>query len=275
MFRQQWIHLYEIPGLATTPAATSTESANPTEPIEVHHVAEYKWPWRIDTVDVMAKQPHALQDQLNQLELDSTPPTVHILLRFASIFPWPVNILHSYVLPFNPEFDMSASRERVSVQGHLPYLPTDTPEASEASKPYIVASISSPVRIFTPSDTAMGGYGTILYMDAQSDTSVATQAGDRGQRIAGKLLESVPRPQNPVVLPRHAVDLMANENASVAPAGDQVGNTGGDNSGQRGSGMVFHIQEDKDDWSRIAMCEEEGIVVVGCSGDRVSVYRYI
>ncbi|KAI0091559.1 hypothetical protein BDY19DRAFT_931101 [Irpex rosettiformis] len=279
MFRQQWIHLYEIPGLTATPVATSTEPTGNTEPVVLRHVAEYKWPWRIDTVDVMAKHPHALRDQFNQLDTipsrTQPPPPVHILVRFASIFPWPVNILHSYILPSNTEFDMTASAGQNTIRDHLPYLPTNASEASEELKPYIAASINSPVRIFTPSDTAMGGYGTILYMDAQNDASAVAQASDRGQRIAGKLLDFVSRPKNAGVLPRHAVDLVANEDTNAALTNEQLGTNGGDNSGRGGRGMVFHIQEDKDDWARIAMCEEEGIIVVGSIRDEVLVYRYI
>lgn len=282
MFRQQWIHLYDISGLGlTTLSSNSTDSPKHTGPIDLQRIAEYKWPWRIDTVDVMAKQKHALQDQF--IQLDSLPsrtkpaPPIHILLRFASVFPWPINILHNYILPSNPEFDMRETGAEDPVrQDQLPYLPTDASGVIDGFKPYISSSISSHVRLFTPSDTAMGAYGTVLFMDAQDETSEVAQAADRGQRVAGRLMDVEPRPRDRAreAMPRYLIDLAGTGDDNPPPENEHLNTIAPDGNNPR-PGMVFHVQEDKDDWARIAMCEEEGIIVLGSTGDQVYVYRYI
>lgn len=141
----------------------------------------------------------------------------------------------------------------------------------------MIASINSPVRIFTPSDSALGEYGTVLWLDAQTDLSAVAQAGDRGQRVAGKLLDfpQQPRPTQAEQLPRHAVDLVASPDGEVTAPGSLSNGASGEGA-PLGSGlMAFLIQEEKDDWVRVAMCEEEGLIAIGTVSGGISVYKYI
>ncbi|KAI0690971.1 hypothetical protein BC835DRAFT_1417453 [Cytidiella melzeri] len=279
MFRQQWIHLYGIPDWNPTDI---------TEAIELQHIAEYKWPFRVDSIDVMPKQHHPLQHQFVPLDPDHTqpthtpPPPIHILLRFASIFPWPVNILHTYILPANTSFDMEGRNGELENRNHLPYLPPDETAASEGLKPHAITAIDSPVRLFTPSDTALGAYGTVLWMDAQTEASNVAHAEDRGQRVAGRVLDFTkkPRRRDADVLPGHASGSVASVDGNDGQAGPSShrladeGEAGGQNAMQGRRGMVFHVQEESSDWARIAMCEEEGMIAIGTTKGEVSVYKY-
>lgn len=192
------------------------------------------------------------------------PPTpICILLRFDSWYPWPVNIIHHFILPCNPFFDPTTyTRIRPGEQAphELPYLHSfhDVP-----LKPYVADSIPSPIRLFTPSDMLIGPYGTALWLDAQTDSIAPSQAGDRGQRIAGKVLRSVPRPTREVVSPRHAVDLQAQLSE-------------GETTVEQGAseGMIFHLLEDSEQWGRLAVSDDEGQIAISCVDGRVLVYDY-
>lgn len=261
IFRQRWIHLYVLPEANMSPTPESIKG------IKLRHVSEYQWLWRIDSLDVITEQPHSLHNQFFPPTAHRPPPSIYIFLRFGSIFPWPVNILHTYVLPSNPSFDLNSGVNQCAAADHtLPYLPAG-PEP-DALKPYLLTSINSPVRIFTPSDTVMSAYGTVLWMDAQTEQSAAGQAADRGQRVAGRLLDFGRRPEKmgPQAPPRHAVDLVAD-------------NTGPPNHESQGSygvnEMLFHVQELAEDWARVAMCEEEGVIVLGTAKGKISAYWYI
>lgn len=240
-------------------------------------VAAYKWRWRIDTLDLIARRPHPFAAQLSSDRMGDgrdAPPPICLLLRFGSMFPWPVNILHHYILPPNPAFDMAAASKCVN----LPYL---SPRAADTQtplhlRPYMVTSVASPVRMFTPTDAALGPYGTALWLDAQTDMSPVAQAGDRGQRIAGRVLRFVPRPEGVSVsaLPEHAVDLMSTDAGTTAAVDSHPTEFMLGNGAERRGNSVFHVQEDRENWVRVAMCEEEGMIAVGSVDGDIKVYGY-
>lgn len=272
VFRQQWIHLYYLTPSGDTSGVAEMKDLSP--------IAAHKWQWRIDTLIVLRQEPHPLLDQFCDAQPTADMPTpICILLRFDSWFPWPVNILHQFILPVNPlyvpgRFDSStASSQPVNPQ-ELPYLGTflskpidlaDEPTTPTHLKPYVVSSMPSPIRIFTPSDTVLGVHGTALWLDAQTDSALPAQAGDRGQRIASKTLRFVKPSQTPEEMPRYAVNLES-----------RMGNNGTefveeDNTDQV---VVFHLQEEKDHWGKLAVCDEEGWMAVGCTDGRILVYDY-
>ena len=258
-FCQQWIHLYALPPDGVQQSLGDT-------PIELDPIAQHRWPYRIDTLIILARRPHPL---LRQLRPSSTSPKSHptpicVLLRFDSWFPWPVNILHHFILPPNPHFDPHTyTRVRpgtLEPPRELPYLRSSHPVPL---KPYLVDSMPSPIRLFTPTDMVIGPYGTALWLDAQTDPIALSQAGDRGQRIAGKVLRWPPPPAEETNGPRHAVDL-------------QVQLSEGDTNAGHGwkSGMVFHLREENEEWGRLAVCEDEGRIAVSCVDGRILVYDY-
>lgn len=274
-FCQQWIHLYALPpteALGPSPSGTV---------IELDPVAKHRWAYRIDTLKTLPMHAHPLAAHFRPATAAARArahPPIYILLRFDSWFPWPVNILHLFVLPPNPAF-RAASWTRPPPPPpspsppSLPATPTPTPSPAPAPElpylaspahalpPYAARSLASPLRIFTPSDMALGRHGTALWLDAQ--TGLPAQAGDRGQRIAGaRLRHQPPPPASPgtAALPRHAVNF---------------GVGGGEAEEEEESKqMLFHIREDAEEWTRVAVCDEEARLAVSCVDGRVLVFDY-
>ncbi|KAI0343361.1 hypothetical protein BDW22DRAFT_1345110 [Trametopsis cervina] len=272
IFRERWIHLY--------PLRLKSSSVDHNAQV-VFPLASHKWIGRLDTIDVTAERCHPLETQFVRLDNGGEPediaaPLVRILIRFASMFPWPVNILHLYILPPNPSFNMN---ERTSDEGsgnHLPYLSpsSDNAPAEPSVAPYLVTSLSSAVRIFTPSDSAIGPYGTVMWLDAQTDLLNVAQVGDRGQRVAGALFNDDPRSRSvQAARPlRHSLDSV--QELAPGSIADRIwSHVRGQQT--RRSEMVFHVQEHDDNWVKIGMCEDEGMIAIGELEGQVSVYKYI
>ncbi|KAJ6607030.1 hypothetical protein B0H10DRAFT_2073535 [Mycena sp. CBHHK59/15] len=140
-----------------------TASAHQTlEPIAYH-----VWQWRVDAVE-MAYQPSCTTPR-------GLEPPINILVRYASLFPWPVNALHHYVLPS----DGSYLAGKAINLNNTPYL-TD---------PVLIRTFPSPIRLFARWDMVLGSYGTALWID--SHTEYYFDHAVEGQRLAGTLFTSV------------------------------------------------------------------------------------
>ncbi|KIP03044.1 hypothetical protein PHLGIDRAFT_499330 [Phlebiopsis gigantea 11061_1 CR5-6] len=237
-FCQQWTHVYALP---TADPQHNTDEPTELEPVHAHH-----WAYRIDTLKVAARDPHPLRAQFRPM-LAPALPVLDLLVRFDSWFPWPVNILHHLILSPNPSF--------TGAEHELPYF-------ADGAAPHVAAALPSPLRLFTPSDAVLGAHGTALWLDAQTGGGGPSQAGDRGQRIAGRVLRRAmpaPAPSEQAAArdPRHAVDLHAPADAAA-----------------EGETMVFLCSENSEEWGRLALCEEEGRIAVSCVDARVLVYDY-
>lgn len=262
-FCQQWTYLYALP-----PQEMMELSSN-GRAIELDPVAKHRWSFRIDMLKSMPTHPHPLAAQFRPASSTTASlyPPIYILLRFDSWYPWPVNILHFFILPQNPAFCASSyTRPRPGSlpPAELPYLRTSHPGGTPL-KPYVADSVPSPIRIFTPSDAVLGRYGTALWLDAQTD--LPSQAGDRGQRVAGKVLRHVPPPSEENQEPRHAVNLDVQINEASAGRVDA-------GLSRTTQPSLFHLQEDAEDWTRLAVCDDEGRIAVSCMDGRVMVYDY-
>ncbi|KAJ3514154.1 hypothetical protein NLJ89_g2535 [Agrocybe chaxingu] len=128
-------------------------------PLELGPVVTHSWQWRVDDAAMSVR--HGPR----------THNGVTILLRYGTLFPWAVNVLHQYELrpnlfydPFSPLTEMN--------------LPYDFP-------PGLNDTIGSPVRLHATSDLAVGPYGTAIWID--SHTEDYFNHADQGQRLAGKL----------------------------------------------------------------------------------------
>lgn len=259
-FCQQWTHLYALP---PDDYATPLEQ----ERVELDPVASHRWNYRMDFLKILPLSPHPLTRQFRASSKPQRPSPITIFIRFDSWYPWPVNILHQYILPPNSAFDPTTyvRPQPGTPVKELPYLHSSSSFGS--LKPYVATSISSPVRVFTPSDMTIGAYRTALWLDAQTDMA-PSQAGDRGQRIAGRVLRYVPPPAEERTNPRHAVDLQVQltegETSNVAGYGDE----------QLGREMLFHLQEESEEWGRIALSDDEGKMAISCVDGRILVYDY-
>ncbi|KAH9893207.1 hypothetical protein C8Q73DRAFT_791088 [Cubamyces lactineus] len=266
-FCKQYIVLYRIP--STTANSTTTLSEDTPR---VDAVASYKWRWRIDTVTAMPRRKGQNLYTTDPPSLAS-PPLIDILIRFDTWFPWPVNLLHHFVLMPNPAYRPDALK--VTDPATLPYL------FSPAEGPITVNSIPSPLRIFTPSDVVLGPYGTALWLDASTDATTPSQAGDHGQRIAGMVLPRVP-------LPVHRVPLGDGpQDDQVSPGLADLHLEGGQRAEREDSNAtagaipewpnvsVFHMQDREERWNRLAVDEEGGRIAVGHVDGTVRVFSYV
>ncbi|KAH9940738.1 uncharacterized protein BXZ73DRAFT_98568 [Epithele typhae] len=213
-FRKQWICLYHIP--AQDPAS---------DPPKLLPIAEYKWRWRIDTIAVSPRRTS---------RPPGAPPTLDLLIRFDTWYPWPVNILHHFALSPNPSYTRAT------------YAPAD-----RATFPYLAAA--------PPADSSGPG-----------------QAGDRGQRVVCQVLArgavAVPAGDELRGLTELGEDAGDDLVSPGHPAGD-VERMFGASGGQQGAGVLM-AQEEHERWSRVAMCEAEGLVAVGHVDGSVTVLWY-
>ncbi|KAJ7173706.1 hypothetical protein C8R46DRAFT_1189877 [Mycena filopes] len=138
-------------------------------------VCAYAWQWRVDSVS-LAYQPSW------EAAARGVDPPINILVRYASLFPWPVNALHHYVLPpdgsYNPRDGIDANNK--------PYLP----------EAVLIRTFASPIRLFARWDMVLGSYGTALWID--SHTEDYFDHAEEGQRLAGTLFTTI-EPGEPTV----------------------------------------------------------------------------
>ncbi|KAI0694575.1 hypothetical protein C8T65DRAFT_666621 [Cerioporus squamosus] len=268
-FCKQWIFLYHLPAeVNTSGSLESGRKAEAGEPApRLEPIAKYKWRWHLDTISVNPRRRPVWPSASA-----TGPPNIDILMRFDTWYPWPVNLLHHFTLPANPLF--SHSTFDLNDPSTFPYLtsPTDIP--------FIVHQLASPVRLFTPSDMVLAPYGTALWLDASTDPTTLSQAGDHGQRIASKVLTLTPLPRIDRAL--RAAQGPPDDRVSPGPGEWEWANvvmqesdSGVARAGEAGREVsVLHVQETHELWSRLAVNEEEGQVAVGYVDGRVAIYSY-
>jgi hypothetical protein len=113
--------------------------------------------------------------------------------------------------------------------------------ASRSNIPYVfpltnVQTIGSPVRLLATYDMAVGSYGTIIYCDSHTESYFGHS--DFGQRLAGTRI----------------------------PEGGEVGAMDQDTS-------VYRVNE-RDDWTRVALQEEEGKMAIGHVDGKITILDF-
>ncbi|KAJ6561068.1 hypothetical protein DFH09DRAFT_1316190 [Mycena vulgaris] len=134
----------------------------------IEPTAAHTWQWRLDSVSL------AYQPSWDAAHRGIEPP-INILVRYASLFPWPVNALHHYVLPCDESY---VGRDPIGPD-NMPYLP----------EPVLIRTFASPIRLFARWDMTLGSYGTALWID--SHTEDYFDHAVEGQRLAGTLFTTV------------------------------------------------------------------------------------
>ncbi|KAF8809525.1 hypothetical protein BYT27DRAFT_7241230 [Phlegmacium glaucopus] len=201
--------------------------SNDTRNIVLNPVSSFEWPWRIDdaamTKRIQLSKPHDVYN------------SVGILLRFRSLFPWSMNLLHQYELHTNKFYTSSSPLSEINSPYQFP--------------PILSETIGSPVRLHATSDMAFGPYGTAIWTDSHTEDYFCH--ADRGQRLAGTFL-----------LARNVQD---GEDEEVELS-DQIANAA--------ATSVYSFQEE-DSWVRLALDEAEGRIILGHDDGRISVLEYI
>ncbi|KAK0239325.1 hypothetical protein EDD85DRAFT_538856 [Armillaria nabsnona] len=122
----------------------------------LHPLAHHVWQWSVDSGRLAFHTSHT-----------QGPQPISVLVRFASSFPWPTNMLNHFVIYPNPP------------GSHSLYNFT----------PIQVQTISAPLRLFALSDMAIGEYNTAVWLD--TDTESYFLQASSGQRLAGCVLGAV------------------------------------------------------------------------------------
>ncbi|KAF9006204.1 hypothetical protein BDQ17DRAFT_1423891 [Cyathus striatus] len=152
LVKQMSLEVYEIPELDSFTT------------ILIQPIIQYRWPWRIDSVVLCPQGPRSTTDH---------PPrhrNVNILIRFASVYPWPINLIHHYELRANIFYSPNAPNTEHILPYHFPPTQRQT--------------IGSPIRLFAVSDMVIGSHGTAMWFDSHTEDFYGHS--DRGQRLAGK-----------------------------------------------------------------------------------------
>ncbi|KAF5351325.1 hypothetical protein D9758_007975 [Tetrapyrgos nigripes] len=204
-------------------------------------VLVHQFQFRIDSCRM---ERHLSPHLLNSPGSNTATPPIHILIRYSSLFPWPVNLLHHYTLYPNPSYDPVPSGTSLDVvnASNSPYYIT----------PVLLHTLSSPVRLFSITDMTLGRYGTALWLD--SHTEDYFYQGERGQRLAGRKL-SVP-------------ENLGNNFESTSPSLESQ-----DQNTEAAASMVFEFNEN-DDWNRIAVDDKEGWIAIGSTDGEIIVNEY-
>ncbi|KAG5718076.1 hypothetical protein E4T56_gene20687 [Termitomyces sp. T112] len=195
-----------------------------TSQMLIYPIAQHVFQWDIDSVSI---SPQTTWPQC----LEHRYPTINLLIRFGSLLPWPVNLLHHFVLLPNPGFD----GELHPSSNNLPYSDT----------PIVKRTISSPVRLFSKYHMALGSRGTAIFID--SHTEDYFHRGDVGQRLAGSYARDVSSVENDV-----------EDSTEVESTMDS---------------SVFGYREN-DDWTRVAIDEEEGRIALGFLDGTIEIREY-
>jgi len=247
MFGYTTIKIFSLPQSLSTIAPCAPESPAPptSEPLNdstpqptftsLLPSAEYRWRWRIDTLSVAPVQhAHAAPNSRARKR-----PPVNIFVRFGSWYPWPINMLHHYVL-----------------------VPSSDPTSNSYTLPPSLALYTySTLELFAMSDTALGPYGTALWTDSHTSAAAQAEGKTGGQRIAGKVLS-----HRALVAPEAAQEYVPDmaEAMSDGTAGRY----------DRGHTMLFRTYERTEAY-HLAMDEEAGRIAVASRDGSVTVWDYL
>ena len=124
----------------------------------------------------------------------------------------------------------------------------------------------------------LGPYGTALWLDASTDPTTPSQAGDRGQRIALKVIAGAGAPDRPPAA--NQTQLVEGDTTNAGNELPSLFNTMALDSNSTdtlvadSSVGVLAVQDKHELWNRVSMNEEEGQIAIGHTDGRVSVYVY-
>ncbi|KAG8221100.1 hypothetical protein J3R82DRAFT_2621 [Butyriboletus roseoflavus] len=243
-------------------------------------LAQFKFQWRTDTV--MLCEQHASSSP--------SPRPIHLFVRFGSIFPWPVNVLHHYLLLPNPIYRTGGRAHGrggrtptlASTQRSSPTTPPSTSSHSSSPtftfttehnlpydpRPHPIHTIGSPLRLFGQSAMTLGRYGTALWLDNHTEDWLGPS--EHGQRLAGRMVQLVDEGLAMVGVGAPGGGGSGGVQMATTPA------TGAEPTvptNSSGASMVFGMRGD-DAWTRIATEEEAGRIALGHTDGAITLLEY-
>ena len=178
-----------------------------------------------------------------------------VVMRFDSYYPWPVNLLHHFVIHVNPSqtpFCISHSE--------CPYV----------LPPELVDVIPSAVRLFGRSVLALGPHGTLAWTDSEAlnGTEGSNQEGafatnGTGERVAARRLRLPPPPLSSQVSSSFTHRQQQGTSSALHAEPPTMVPVGSDGSaGQKKRSSIFATREEEG-WTSLALSEGKGRIVVG------------
>ncbi|KZP08350.1 hypothetical protein FIBSPDRAFT_964854 [Athelia psychrophila] len=220
------VEIYPLPQI---PQGTSVD-------IIVVPLTRHKWQWPLNRGCMVEQGYSHLQH-----DPEATPRPIDLLIRFGSVLPWPINIVHHFVLRVNSDYQPSLPVTAINI----PYLIT----------PQLMQSLSSPIRLFFWADMALGPYGTALIIDSNQDES----QNDLAQRLAGQMLCRLGNGSG-------SDDDMLLATSSNAVVSEEPVN---------GFPSMAFLVRDQDTWTRVTMDEQAGKVAFARVDGGVELLEYI
>lgn len=304
VLRESVLEMYFLPPSALRPSSTTEgRDAHTLRPAVTH-----KWMWQINSLAVTERvswvheraatrcatcngQGHVVDEdkakdgeQLHRIVCACKYRPLSLAVRFDSYFPWPVNLLHHYVLQV-PLPDGA---------GRGPALAPMLTQAPYALPPVLTHTIPSTVRLFGHSELALGRFGTLLWTDSETryggpnahagadgngDGQMYFNEEGTGERAAGRRIPlPLPPPAHPrswfrswsTALPSYhsAPDVGADANANATggpaqPDPPQPTESAGAGSGSGVGTTTLYATRAREGWHALALCERAGRVVVG------------
>lgn len=263
------------------PASLLCPSSEAERPRRIRPRAAHKWPWQINSISPSERISWAheqasksciscegkgfrlqlLDDDVSQAErlvCSCRYRPISIVARFDSYFPWPVNLIHHYLL----EVPIQCLREPQESPYILP--------------PKLLHTVPSTVRLFGHSVLTIGRYGELVWTDSEcaDDSGEAFFLEGTGERLSGSKLP-LPHPDAEEHLPDIAsLSLNAAEPSILQPPSS-------DPAPAQVSGSVSTLQMSQfatrlsDGWFSLSLCERAGRIAVGDGSGLVEVFDYI
>ncbi|KLO13226.1 hypothetical protein SCHPADRAFT_928708 [Schizopora paradoxa] len=180
----------EVPSYVSVDGSPSSSPRYAPSPSKVHRIllrpsASHKWTWSLNSLAVTERYSwyHERRQASCRLCEGTTKfasgrscqcvyRPLSLAVRFDSYFPWPVNLIHHFVVHTSPEFDPSALNPldfAIPING----APHSNEEIAPCS-PFVLPpqntyTIPSSVRLFGRTALVLGSHGTLVWLDSESD----------------------------------------------------------------------------------------------------------
>ncbi|THG95573.1 hypothetical protein EW145_g7934 [Phellinidium pouzarii] len=202
---------------------------------------------------------------------------ISIVVRFDSLYPWPFNLMHHYVLHVRTYADIFPG-DFSNLQRQSPY----------AAPPVLAHTISSTIRLFGRSVITIGRFGTVVWTDSETASEdVNDDPGPPflyyGERTAGcRLPISVP-PRASTAVPAsvpHVVSVSRLEPAAAenmtttTAAGLQPDDVGAEPALEPTPATTLFGMREQDGWHAVAVCERVGRIVLGDADGMLNIWDH-
>lgn len=223
VFRESVFELYFLPPwFISARAAAAASRPNSLQPVCLH-----KWAWNLNSLSVSHRVSWIHDRKASNCATCANRGTVpldgnanrnyvlvckcryrplSIAIRFDSYFPWPVNLMHHYVLPTHMFYDpvslakqLLAERDAADALESNPSFEVKDVLSPAHISPYVLPpllehTIPSAVRLFARSDLFMCRYGSLIWLDSEADYSPQSSISLRLVDSEGHHLTSQPTP---------------------------------------------------------------------------------